>query len=214
MTKVSTLYKLTTADGYSRNGNVSWEAGCVRSIPKADRRTELCAPGMFHVYRSPELALLRDPRDAGYGLTARIWEVRGRVVADSPLKQGCHRLRVLREIPLPPWLGDEKVRLRVQGRFALLCWQVLKQDEKWGTTAACEEVLAALRAGDRERLNPAAAATRAAEWAAAAAAAAATWAAAAVAAWAAAAAAKAARADHGIDFDALAKRAVALEVAE
>jgi hypothetical protein len=152
-----------------------------------------------------------------------MWEVRGQAVADSPLKVGSHRLRVVREIPLPDWYTDEKVRLRVQVRFALLCWKALNREDKWGVEAACEGVLTALRGGNAAELKTAAAAAWAAwaagtaAWAAARAAEAAeawaAWAAraaaeaAAEAAWAAAWAARA-----PIDFCALATRAVELEV--
>jgi hypothetical protein len=105
------LYKLTDADSYTRRGQpeaVAWIPGA--PPPKLDG-TELCSAGVYHAYRTPEIAVFMDSIHAAYLPGGLLWEADGDVVADDGTKVGCQSLTVHRVIT-PPVL-PLAVRVRV-----------------------------------------------------------------------------------------------------
>lgn len=99
----------------------------------------LCGPGWLHYYRHPLLAVLLDPMHGGFGQSAVLYEIRaeGAQLSDRGLKEGCTRLTLLREIPLPT------VTTAQRARFAELCakWA---QESATGPRLSSDEIRAKL----------------------------------------------------------------------
>jgi hypothetical protein len=197
---MSTLYKLTDQDGYTRRGYDNaclWAEGVSHS---GTGEGDLCGPGYIHAYTHPLLAVLLNPIHADF-TSPRMWEAEGEIAKlDRGLKVGCVTLTTVRELPLPVVTMEQRVR------FAILCAKVVYNDPAWnawadrwldGTDRTVSAAREAAEAAARATLAAAWVAVRATEAAEAAALAAevaeAAWAAAREAAWAAARAAEAAR---------------------
>ena len=185
------VYKLTNQN-LQTHGGYQWEPGVAR---ETDGEGNLCGPGWLHYYHDPLLAVLLNPIHADIE-DPILWEAEaeGAHKDDNGLKGGCTRLTLIRQIDLPQFTTEQRIR------FGILCAKAACADPAWNAWAdrwlsgADMSVDAAARAAwAAERAAWAAArAAAAAERAAAAAAERAAAAAAARAAWAAARAAWAA----------------------
>lgn len=116
-TLMETLYKLTNPDATTQNG-VKWQPGHSHRLPKIDN-PQLCQPGVFHAYRSINLAFLLNPIHANFP-NPRVFEARGTVVVSDWGKAGCFGLKIVRELEKPTWVGG-KDDLPVRLQFAALC---------------------------------------------------------------------------------------------
>lgn len=198
---MTTLYKLTDQDGYTRRGYANaclWGENVSHS---GTGEGELCGSGYVHAYTHPLLAVLLNPIHANLP-APRLWEAEGEIAkSDRGLKVGCVTLTTIREMPLPIISTEQRVR------FAILCAKTGCVDAAWLAWAN-----GWLDGTDRTEAAAEAAAwavARAEAWAAAWAAEAAAARAAARAAWAAAWAAwAAARAAEAIDLIAIVEDAV------
>ncbi len=191
------LYKLTNANGMTRGCTV-WKIG----VP-APRLygTKLCAPGIYHAYEDPFVAVLMDPLHADYGTTARMFvcDAPGVVVRDNWLKCGVQTMTPRAEVLLPRLSTTTRVEIAIRlalevqengasEKFAVWAASWLAgRDRSKQAAAEVAEAEAAAAAAARAVWAPARAAARA-EAAAAAAEARAVWAEARAAAAAAAAA--------------------------
>lgn len=134
---MTTLYKLTDADGYTRRGEYNeclWGEGVShRGTGKGD----LCGPGFIHGYEVVPgyerecaiLAMLMNPIHADID-HPRLWECEGEIVKrDGQLKCGCVTLTTKREIDLPAVSSTQKIR------FAILCAKEVCTDQRWNAWA-------------------------------------------------------------------------------
>jgi len=188
----TTVYKLTRADGTTRNG-YQWSLPTNNKLGKwhraEGRGADLCSDGYLHWYHHPMLAALLHPLHVDFK-DAVLWEAeaRGEVRDDNRLKGGSKELRLVRFMDMPVFSSEQKAA------FAIYAAQAACQDEAF-TEWACAWLDGSDRSEAAARAAEAAArAAWAAAWAAARAAARAAWAAARAAAEAAAEAAWAARA--------------------
>ena len=117
------LFKLTDSKGQT-HGDTQWGEGVTHEIPKSERGTELCGPGVLHAYRNANLGLLLNPIHANYN-PCRMFAAEGEVVDSDYGKVGCHKLTTTAEIPLPDWFCDETSVHRVRVLFAVLCAEVV-----------------------------------------------------------------------------------------
>jgi hypothetical protein len=109
----NTLFKLTDQNLRTYN-QFQWALG---KWAPAIQGNELCAPGVYHAYTDPSLALLLNPIHASI-LSPRLWvaEYRGPLIdTDNGLKVGVNKLRLVREIKFTPPTTDQHIT------FALLC---------------------------------------------------------------------------------------------
>lgn len=94
---MTTVYKLTDKDGYTRRGESNetlWEVG------KTVRPTGtggLCSAGVIHAYRTPLLAMLYNPI-YGHFYPWRMWVGQGTVTADDGTKLGLSDLTLASEL--------------------------------------------------------------------------------------------------------------------
>ena len=125
------LTKLTTAEGKSKHGNVTWTVGKWVTLRKTHRGDTLCTEGMLHVYEGgPELAAMLDPVHANIGADARAFEVTGKIVARAgPAKAGGYSFKVIRE------LTACRPSLVQRIRFGILCAKVVCNDLTWNAWA-------------------------------------------------------------------------------
>ena len=100
------VYKLTNQD-MQTHGGFQWALGEI---------TNACSDEVFHVYPSPELAVLLNPIHSDFQ-NPRLFEAEGggEVVADDGLKLGVKRMTLLTELPLPEVTTLQRVK------FAALC---------------------------------------------------------------------------------------------
>jgi hypothetical protein len=105
---VTTYYKLTDSDGYTRrgkSGETLWKVGEI--VSPTGEGSAPCGSGVLHFYKSPEEAVLYDPIHAEYGQTARLFAIEindpeGKYIKSDGLKCWTTRsVRVVRELPLP-----------------------------------------------------------------------------------------------------------------
>jgi len=97
---MTTIYKLTDADGYTRRGQTGetlWREGITIT---ATGEGGLCTDGVVHGYRYPLLGLAMNPIHAGF-VNPRLWECEGEIIADDGTKVGCKSLTCVRELPRP-----------------------------------------------------------------------------------------------------------------
>ena len=119
------LWKLTDENGRTL-GDTQWGEGVANSGTGVG---PLCGPGYVHAYESPLVALLMNPRHAGFPKPC-LWEAEGEIaLRDGQLKCGCVTLTTVREIPLPVVTTEMRIR------FAILCAKRVCHDEKWNAWA-------------------------------------------------------------------------------
>ena len=113
------LYKLTNKDNIT-HGNFKWVLNKNYYIEKEKRRPVLCSDGVFHAYKDINLALLLNPIHAGIK-NPNIFEAEGDIVVEDYNKVGTYELKLTKEIPIPDWYRDNNIRNRVCVQFAILC---------------------------------------------------------------------------------------------
>jgi hypothetical protein len=98
--KMTTLYKLTDQDGYTRRGmsnETLWGEGVEHTAPGGG---ELCTDSWLHAYPNLNLAVMMNSAHAN--LKDPIgWVSMGDVGISAPDKVGCTKLITLNKIPLP-----------------------------------------------------------------------------------------------------------------
>ena len=127
---MTTLYKLTDADGYTQRGQrgeTLWTAGEWIVVAWGGA---LCERGCLHAYADPLLAVLLDPVHAGLLPTGRLWVAEGYVRAEDATKVGCDRLRVMREHDVP------EVTITQRVRWAIYCASEGYNEPSWQRWAA------------------------------------------------------------------------------
>jgi hypothetical protein len=111
--KMTILYKLTDADGYTRRGETNeclWGPGVTHS---GTGKGELCGPGYIHAYQSPLLAILLNPIHAVIS-NPRLWECDGEIVKnDRGLKCGSISLTTIKEIDIPAISTEQKIKFAI-----------------------------------------------------------------------------------------------------
>ncbi len=122
---MTTLYKLTDQDGYTRR---NYDNACLWGENVSHSGTgegDLCGPGYVHAYTHPLLAVLLNPIHADFP-APRLWEAEGAIAkSDRGLKVGCVTLTTIREMPLPIISTEQRVR------FAILCAKTVCVDAAW-----------------------------------------------------------------------------------
>lgn len=117
------LYKLTNIDGQSglmdKAVLTQWKIGQTVSLP-AKSNSRLCTGGVIHAYKNANLSLLLNSIHANFS-PLRLWEGEGDVVAQDWGKVGCFALTLTSEIPLPEWFSNKVTRRHVMVQFAILC---------------------------------------------------------------------------------------------
>ena len=146
-----TLYKLTNANGYTRNDTKWGENVTHRATGKP--RQDLCSNGYIHAYTDPLLAVVFNSIHANFD-EPQLWEARGKIAKSDGLKVGCRSLTTLRRLPLPVITPNQHVH------FAILCAKQVCTDVVWNRWA--DAWLTGV-----DRTNAAAYAARAAAYAAA-----------------------------------------------
>ena len=111
------LYKLTDAAGWT-HGELLWGKGVKHEIRFRVAYPQLCTGDVIHAYAGPELGLLMNPVHASYD-PFRLWEAEGVPVVAHPDKLGVFALTTTRELEIPAWYEDKRLRPRVEARFAI-----------------------------------------------------------------------------------------------
>ncbi len=109
------LYKLTEKDGTTKGG-MRWEVGKTNYVAfgQLDKPAKLCTNTVLHAYTSPLLAELMN-RAHGAFKDPLCFEVEGEVVATDGTKVGCRKLAVTGTFELPVLTTVQKVA------FGILC---------------------------------------------------------------------------------------------
>ena len=128
---MTTLYKLTDKDGYTRRGEYNqclWGPNVSHS---GTGRGDLCSEGYIHAYTSPFLAILLNPLHANFKESEmRLWKAEGNIVkSDKGLKVGCITLTTIEEISKPNISATQKTI------FAILCAKAVCKNTKWNIWA-------------------------------------------------------------------------------
>lgn len=122
---MTTLYKLTDQDGYTRrrmSGETKWSPGFTL---EASGKDELCSSSFVHAYTHPLLAVLLNPIHARIE-NPLLWEAEGDIaLTDDGLKVGCTRLTTIKQIDLPVISTEQRVR------FAVLCAKAVYEGPGW-----------------------------------------------------------------------------------
>jgi hypothetical protein len=210
---MTTLYKLTTQDFYTRKGEANaclWGENITHS---GTGEGPLCGPGWIHAYEHPLLAVFFNPIHADISNPV-LWECKGKIaLRDNQIKVGCRSVTTLKQIPLPTVTTNQRIYFAIECALAVYpessfgAWA-----EEWisGKDRTADAADAAARAA-YAAAYAAAHAAHATAYAAARAAAYATAYAADAAAYAADAAAYAANAVQPLNLLAIAKQAHAWE---
>ena len=115
-------YKLTTQN-LTTHKDFQWEVGIPKTIENPSE--ELCSEGVFHYYASPEQAALFNPIHANIK-NPRLFEVEiDREVAFDGLKGGCHQMTLIKEIPLPQFTLEQRIK------FAIKCALLVYKEESF-----------------------------------------------------------------------------------
>jgi hypothetical protein len=115
------VYKLTDKNMKTFNGTTQWRLGVTKTSKTLG---SMCAPGGFHAYESPELAVLMNPIHANFELP-RLFEAvaSGRFISE-PLKIKYQNLKLIKELELPEFTLNQKIY------FAIQCsWGIGKESE-------------------------------------------------------------------------------------
>lgn len=122
---MSTLYKLTDKDGYTRrgqSGETLWAAGITHTATGAGN--DLCSNSVIHAYRSALLAVLLNPAHANIQ-DPILWKSEGDIVVDGGAKIGTKSLTTLTKIEIPAVTMEQRVR------FGILCAKKVYTGQKW-----------------------------------------------------------------------------------
>ena len=124
-------YKLTDADGYTRQGKKGetyWEHGTSR---ETDGSGNLGSAGWTHVYTDPLLAVLLDPIHSDYGDKSKLIEVivSGEHKNSHGLNEGWTVVKYSRRKNKPAVTITHRIT------FAILCAKKVNNDEKWNVWA-------------------------------------------------------------------------------
>ncbi len=126
---MTTLYKLTDQNGYTRAGHDNaclWGEGVSHS---GTGEGDLCGPGWIHAYEHPLLAVAFNPIHADIA-NQRLWVAEGEITKrDGQLKVGCATLTTVKEIPPPVVSAAARVR------FAILCAKAVCTEPSWAAWA-------------------------------------------------------------------------------
>ena len=121
------LFKLTDHDGRTYN-RTQWGAGVTHG--PLSGTGDLCGPGYFHAYLSPELSIFLNPQYSNFKYPI-LWEANGEIVRyDQQLKVGCRTLTTIRQLP------DVKITPEHRMRFGILCATAVYKDHgfyEWAT---------------------------------------------------------------------------------
>lgn len=112
---VTTLYKLTTQDDFTRKGcsnETRWGEGVTHTAPG---HGELCTEAYIHAYTSPLLAVFMNPVHGNFH-NPKLWQCEGTVENwGNGTKVGCTSLTTEHTIPLPSVTTTQRVA------FGILC---------------------------------------------------------------------------------------------
>jgi len=115
---MTTLYKLTDQDGYTRRGmsnETLWGEGVEHTAPGGG---ELCTNSWLHAYPNLNLAVIMNPIHAN--LKDPIgWVSRGDVGISTPDKVGCTKLITLNKIPLPNPTLNQRIAFGILSAFSM-----------------------------------------------------------------------------------------------
>ena len=118
-----TLYKLTAADGRTKN-NTQWGEN-VTHTATGDIAQALCSNAWIHAYESPEIAVLMNPLHAAFD-PFQLWQAEGNPeIYDGQIKCGCRSLTTIRRVPIPAF-DSQQVK-----RFAVHCAAQVCDDGGW-----------------------------------------------------------------------------------
>jgi hypothetical protein len=117
------VYKLTGADGYTRNRTLWGEN--VTHTAKYKSSSVLCSNSWIHFYVDPNVAVLMNSVHVDF-VNPLLWEAEtGGEILLEPLKGGSKSLTTIKQIPLPQITDAQKVA------FAILCAMEVYKGEKW-----------------------------------------------------------------------------------
>jgi len=137
------LYKLTDEKGQTKN-ETQWGEGVTHSIPFSKREVKMCSDGVLHGYKNLDLGLLMNPVHACISHEKiRIFIANGEIEIDDEIKVGCYEMTTEKEIEVPPWFKNEKIRLMVQLQFAILCADLILHisEKKYSIDSAPKEAI-------------------------------------------------------------------------
>ena len=127
---MTTLYKFTDADGYTRRGESNeckWGENVTYSAKKAPRT--LCTAGVIYAYEDPLIAVIMNPIHGNYKAPL-LWESRGDIVVkDGALKCGCMTLTTVKKMAIPEITHKQRIA------FAILCGKSVYKDGAWNRWA-------------------------------------------------------------------------------
>jgi hypothetical protein len=116
------LYKLTDEDGYTQRGSKGetlWRAGQKLTL-KPCINPQLCTSQVIHAYTNANLALLLNPCHANLN-NPLLWAAKGTPKVRDWGKVGCFSLTATQQLELPSWYIEEAAHKRVVIQFAILC---------------------------------------------------------------------------------------------
>ena len=120
------VYKLTDQK-LQTYGGCQWEPGVPR---ETSGEGNLCGPGWLHYYHDPLLAVLLHPLHGNF-FNPILWEAEAEGLHrdDRGLKGGSTKLTLLRQIDLPQFTTEQRVR------FGILCAKAVYADPAWNAWA-------------------------------------------------------------------------------
>jgi len=98
------LYKLTDAQGYTRN-RTFWDIGVTHEVTGV---AKLCTSTVIHAYTNPLLAALMNPAHANYQ-NPKCFVVEGEITVSDSTKVGCQKLTVIDTFELPQVTTNQRV---------------------------------------------------------------------------------------------------------
>lgn len=124
----TTLYKLTSKEGYTRPGHsnqLKWSVGVTHTVPGDG--VEIDTDEVIHAYEHPPVAAFVGPAHATFDpQTMRLWRCEGTIVArEGQLQCGTKALTVLEEIPLPTITTEQRIKI------AILCSKQVCSIPQW-----------------------------------------------------------------------------------
>jgi hypothetical protein len=111
--KMTTWYKLTDKDGYTRKGKANeclWGEGITHDA--TGNGLELCSKDFIHVYAHPLIAVFMNPIHGKFA-DPLLWEceVNGVSAHDGQLKSGFRSVTTVRKIDLPVISIEQRIRI-------------------------------------------------------------------------------------------------------
>ena len=126
---MTTIYKLTDDDGYTRREHINalkWEPGVTHKA--TGEGNELCTDGVIHGYTDPVLAVMMNSTHGCY-YPCRMFLCKGEIIAEVPDKVGVKELTCIEEM-IPPVVTTEQ-----HVRFGILAAKEVCNDPKWNEWA-------------------------------------------------------------------------------